>query len=257
MFKFEVPVFVHKNILKKEMLVELRDYPLQISRMMLDGCGDGVLKGTGITWSDNILKIHPGLILHGGNIYRMEEEWSTDCPATDQLTYIKVRFITMDYEKDRMGGLGDVYMNEISPENGEIELGRFRLQEGARLRTEYENFDDYQTEFDTVNRIHMPFIGEGGPGLWSELLMEYAYELLKTGTENFYDTCFAMQILGTKGKTARELIVWYVEKSVGRRVTDFSNGLLYEKLRGILRERKNGNSGFDKKQGYTKQMLLL
>lgn len=257
MFKFESPVFVHKNILKKDMLDELRDYPLQISRMILEGCDDGVLKGTEITWEDNLLKVSPGLIWHGGNIYRMEETCSINCPPVDQLTYIKVRFITMDYEKDRMGGLGDVYMNEIPPENGEIELGRFRLQEGARLRTEYENFDDYQTEFDTVNRIHMPFIGAGGPGLWSGLLVEYAYELLKTGTDNIYDTCFAMQILGAEGKIAGELIAWYVEKSVGRKITDFSNGFFYEKLRGILRERKNGNSDFEKKQGYTRQMLLL
>lgn len=257
MFKFESPVFVHKNILKKEMLDELRDYPLQISRMMLEGCGDGVLKGTEITWEDHVLSVNPGLILHGGNLYRMEEAFRIDCPASDQLTYIKVRFITMDYEKDRIGGLGDVYMDEIPPENGEIELGRFQLQEGARLRTTYENFEDYQTEFDTVNRIHMPFIGEGSPGLWAELLMEFAYELLKTGTDNLYDTCFAMQILGAKGKIARELTAWYVEKSMGRKVTDFSNGFMYEKLRGILKERQNGNSDFDRKQGHTRQMLLL
>lgn len=257
MFKFESPVFVHKNILKKDMLEELRDYPLQISRMMLEGCEDGVLKGTEITWEEGLLKVDPGLIFHGGNIYRMEERCSMNCPPADQLTYIKVRFVTMDYEKDRMGGMGDVYMDEVPPENGEIELGRFRLQEGARLRTAYENFDDYQTEFDTVNRIHMPFIGEGSPGLWPRLLMEYAYELLRTGTENIYDTCFAMQILGAKGKIAGELTAWYVEKSTKKKAGNLSNGFLYEKLREILKERKNGNSDFDTKQGHTRQMLLL
>lgn len=41
MFKFEAPVFVHKNILKKDMLEELRDYPLMVSRMMLEDSGDG------------------------------------------------------------------------------------------------------------------------------------------------------------------------------------------------------------------------
>lgn len=257
MFKFESPIFVHKNILKKDMLEELRDYPLMISRMMLADRGDGVLKGTGMTWEDNVLKVHSGLILYGGNIYRMEEECALACPYADQLTYVKVRFVTMDFEKNRMGGFGDVYLDDRPPENGEIELGRFRLQEGARLRCEYENFEDYQTEFDTVNRIHMPYICPGGTGLWPELLIEFASELLKIGAKDSYDVSFAMQVLGAKGQTAQELVVFYVEKNTGKKITDCSNQSIFEKLMQILRERKVGRSGLKRPQNNTRQMLLL
>lgn len=257
MFKFETPVFVHKNILKKNMLEELRDYPLMVSRMMLADCGNGVLKGTGITWEESVLKVRPGLILHGGNIYRMEETCSLRCPPTDQLMYVKVRFVTMDFEKDRMGGFGDVYLDDRLPENGEIELGRFRLQEGARLRCEYENFEDYQTEFDTVNRIHMPYVCPGGIGLWPELLKEFASELLKTGTEDGYDISFAMQALGSNGQISQELVSFYVEKNTGKKVIDCSNQFLFEKLVYILRERKAGSSGLKKLHNNTRQMLLL
>lgn len=257
MFKFESPVFVHKNILKKDMLEELRDYPLKISRMLFADCGDGVLKGCKITWENNILKVHPGLILYGGNIYRMEEEQSLNCPPADRLTFIKVRFVTMDYEKDRMGGIGDVYLDENPPELREIELGRFRLQEGARLRTVYENFEDYRTEFDTVNRIHMPCVCAGSVGMWPELLMEFALELMKTGTENVFDISFAMEILGAKGEVSRELVVFYVENNTGKKVTDSSGSYLYEKLLHILRERRSGGSSFHKNQGNPRQMVLL
>ena len=257
MFKFEVPVFVHKNVLKKEMLDELRDYPLQVSKMMLDGGRDGVLKGTGITWSDNTLKIQPGLILYGGNIYRMEEEWSTDCPAADQLTYIKVRFSTMGYERNRMGGMGDIYMDEKPTECGEVELGRFRLQEGARLRTEYENFDDYQTEFDTVNRIHVPYVCSGDVGLWPKLLMEYASELMSTATENIYDISYAMQVMAGNGQVAWGLTLWYVEKCMDSMLTDRSNLAVYDKLRHILRERRRGNNCLSRQPNQSRQMLLL
>lgn len=257
MFKFEAPVFVHKNILKKDMLEELRDYPLMVSRMMLEDSGDGVLKGTGITWEDSVLKVHSGLILHAGNIYRMEEACELACPPADQLTYVKVRFVTMDFERDRMGGLGDVYLDDRLPEKGEIELGRFRLQEGARLRCEYESFEDYQTEFDTVNRINMPYVCPGGTGLWPKLLLEFALELLKTGTEDGYDISFAMQALGTKGQISPELVAFYVEKNTGRKVTDCSNQFIYEKLLHILRERKAGSSGAKKLHNNTRQMLLL
>lgn len=33
MFRYEYPIFEHKNLLKKSMLDELRDYPLSLSRM--------------------------------------------------------------------------------------------------------------------------------------------------------------------------------------------------------------------------------
>lgn len=257
MFKFESPVFVHKNILKKNMLDELRDYPLAISRMMLAGYGSGVLTGTEITWEDNVLKIQPGLISYGGNIYRMENTWEMDCPPTDRLTYINVRFVTMDYERDQMGGIGEIFLSEDMAEHNGIELGRFRLQEGARLRTEYENFEDYRTEFDTVNRIHMPYICPGGTGLWPVLLEEYALELLATGTNNPYDITLAMQLLGTGGQASTKLLEWYVAGNKEQRMTRLTNGQLYDELLHILRERKTGNSGFAKPQKGTRQMILI
>ncbi len=257
MFKFASPVFVHKSILKKSMLDELRDYPLAVSRMMLAKSGSGVLTGTEITWESNILKIQPGLIVYNGNIYRMETVREMDCRPTDSLTYINVRFVTMDYERDQTGGFGEIVLSADKPEHNEIELGRFRLQEGARLRTEYENFEDYQTEFDTVNRIHMPYICAESIGLWPTLLKEYATELLAAGTDNPYDLAFAMQLLGTGGHVASQLISCYIAHNERRRVTQLTNGEAYDRLLRILRERKSGNSGYDRQQKNTRQMILI
>lgn len=257
MFKFEVPVFAHKSLLKKDMLDELRDYPLQIIRMMLKGCGDGILKGTKITWENNILKVHSGLLVHEGNIYRMEEECALPCKPTGRLTFIKISFSTMDYGKESMGGSGNIYIDESPPQKKEMEIGRFLLQKGARLRTEYENFEDYQTEFDTLNKIHAPYICQGGVGVCPEILMTYANELLKTETESPYDISFAMQVLGSQGQCAGELVEWYIEKNMGKKMEGYSNLLLYEKLKQILQERKNGNTDWGKKQGSIRQMLLL
>lgn len=142
MFRYEYPVFEHKNLLKKSMLDELRDYPLSLSRMFFAGYGDGILEGCSLRWEQDVLYLEPGLLHYHGDIYRMEEPCPLACTATDQLTYLKVRFATMDYERGKRGGMGEIQLNTIPAENGEIELGRFRLQEGARLRTVYENFED-------------------------------------------------------------------------------------------------------------------
>lgn len=257
MFRFEYPVFEHKNILKKSMLDELRDYPLVLSRMLLKEWGNGIMEGCNITWENNVLKIHPGLLRYEGNIYRLEEEYSLSCPPADQLTYIKVRFIAMEYERNYRGGLGEICLGEEAPLNSEMELGRFRLQEGARLRTAYEGFEDYQTEFDTLIRIHVPYACVGGSGLWPRLLKEYALELMDTGTENIWDISFAMQILGAEGRIAGDLVKRYVEKDACRKYTESSNVILYNRLLHILKERKSGNSGWKRPETVTRQMVLL
>ena len=240
MFKYEYPVFTHKNILKKSMLDELRDYPVVVSRMLLSRCGDGILAGCEIGWENEVLRIQPGLIHYGGHIYRMEEPYTMACAPADVLTYIKVRFVTMDYERDHMGGMGEIILSETAPEHGELELGRFRLQEGARLRTVYENFEDYQTEYDTVNRIHVPYVQADGVGLWHCLLTAYGKELLETGTEDACDISFAMQLLGQQGHVSGELVKWYVEKAGGRVMETADNEALYTGLVRILRNRRAG-----------------
>ena len=50
MFRYEYPIFEHKNLLKKSMLDELRDYPLSLSRMYFSGYGDGILEGCALSW---------------------------------------------------------------------------------------------------------------------------------------------------------------------------------------------------------------
>lgn len=257
MFKYEYPVFEHKNILKKSMLDELRDYPLILSRMYFQEYGDGILEGCALHWEKAVLRVQPGLLHREGYIYRMEESYALSCPATDQLTYVKVHFVTMDYERGRTGGIGEIILSENPPENGEMELGRFRLQEGARLRTVYENFEDYQTQYDTVNRIYVPYVQIGGAGLWPQLLMVYALELLETGTEDVYDVSFAMELLGTKGHVSPECVKWYVQKAGGLQTQKTSNEDIYGGLLRILKERRTGGKGWKRQEGGTRQMLLL
>lgn len=88
------------------MLDELRDYPLSLSRMFFAGYGDGILEGCSLRWEQDVLYLEPGLLHYHGDIYRMEEPCPLACTATDQLTYLKVRFATMDYERGKRGGMG-------------------------------------------------------------------------------------------------------------------------------------------------------
>lgn len=257
MFRYEYPVFEHKNLLKKSMLDELRDYPLSLSRMYFSTYGDGIMEGCGLSWDKNVLYLKAGLIHYDGNIYRMEEPCPLECPAAGHSVYLKVRFATMDYERGRRGGVGEILLNESPPENGEMELGRFRLQEGARLRTEYESFEDYQTEYDTVNRIHVPYVQTGGAGLWPQLLVVYAQELLETGTADVHDVGFAMTLLGNGGNVSPECVRWYVQRASGMKKGQMSNEDCYRGLLDMLRTRRNGGAEWKQQEGGRRQMILL
>lgn len=257
MFRYAYPVFEHKNLLKKSMLDELRDYPLSLSRMYFAEFGDGILEGCTLAWDKEELSLHAGLIHYGDNIYRMEETCRLECRATDELTYLKVHFATADYERGCQGGIGEVILNNIPPEQGELELGRFRLQEGAKLRTAYENFEDYRTEYDTVNRIHVPYIYAGGAGLWPQILKVYALELLETGTVDVYDVSFAMTVLGADGRAAPECVKWYVSKAGGTPERVMSNAECYKSLLDILRMKKSGGTGWKQQDSGRRQMILM
>lgn len=257
MFRYEYPIFEHKNLLKKSMLDALRDYPLSLSRMYFEGYGDGILEGCRLSWEKDVLYLGTGLLHYHGDIYRMEEPCPLECAATDQLTYLKVRFATMDYERGRRSGMGEVLLNTTPAESGEMELGRFRLQEGARLRTVYENFEDYQTEYDTVNRIHVPYAGPGGAGLWPQLLRNYATELLETGTTDAYDVSFAMTVLGAHGQAAPACIRAYLAGAGEETGEQLLNGECYQKLLRILKSRQSGSVGRKQTESVRGQMILL
>ncbi len=257
MFRYEYPIFEHKNLLKKRMLDELRDYPLQLSRMYFQEWGEGILEGCSLSWDQGMLRLEPGLIHHAGHIYRMEEPYTIDCPPTGERVYLKIRFATMDYERGRQGGVGEVLLSSGPVENGEMELGRFLLQEGARLRTVYENFEDYQTEYDTVNRIHVPYTQNGGAGLWPQILREYAAELLATGTSDVYDVSFAMMVMGAEGHVSPASVGWYIQRAGGSASGRASNGDQYRGLLRILKDRRNGSTGWKQQDNGRKQMLLL
>lgn len=257
MFRYEYPIFEHKNLLKKSMLDELRDYPLSLSRRLFAGYGDGILEGCGLRWEKDVLYLDPGLLHYQGDIYRMEEPCLLVCTATDRLTYLKVRFDIVNGERGLRGGKGEILLNTVPVEDEELELGRFRLQEGARLRTVYENFEDYQTEYDTVNRIYAPYAGPGGAGLWPQLLRVYVQELLETGTTDVYDVSFAMTVLAADGRVSPECIRWYLARSGDEVRKELSGGECYRKLLHILKLRKNGQTGWKGPEGGRGQMILL
>lgn len=257
MFHYEEPVFQKKRVLRMEMLEQLRDYPRNYLKLMYQGYSDGIVCGCRITWDSGQLEISPGILCHAGNLYFMEEPYRMECLAEDRMRYLKVQFMTPVREEGRIGGSTRIVLNDQKPDAAcEMELCRFRLQEGARLRDTYENFEDYATGYDTVNRIHVPYASYGRATLWPEILRQYAQEIFEAGGQDAYDISFAMNILANGGGIPADCVDSYLGKRLGRRETGNGNYGMYMDLQEVLRQVQTGKKHQTGEMGKQRQVIL-
>ena len=242
MFRYVYPHFEKKRLLRGEMLEQLRDYPKDFIRLSFDGYGDGVVAGCAVTWDHAVLTIHPGILLYRKRVYLMDAPYCMECGAWDAVRYLKVQFLTEERGSGHIAGNTRILLDEAAPDAAcEMELCRFRLQEGARLRDTYENFEDFSTAYDTVNLICAPFAAEGGSTLSPLLLRSFAGEMVRREGATALDLAFSMNILVSSGRVAAEGIREYLRAGTGERADE--NIEMYRGLLAMLRLREKGGTG--------------
>lgn len=257
MFKNIYPLFEPKRLLKKEMLENLRDFPRNMFGILYQDYSDGILSGCELETEDESLLIKPGIICHKGIPYLLEEPWKVPYEATGKLAYLKVRF------PDKSVGTGqDEYLSQIcleedeTDEGCELELARFKLQEGARLRDTYADFFDYNTEFDTINRIYAPYASPERSSIYPQIMRTYARTLMEYPIQNPWDYAFCMECLRIQSAIPYREIHAYLNTRLEQKKSVYSNKEIYKALGRILREA--GGSGTTEAQKETgKHRLLL
>jgi len=121
----------------------------------------------------------------------------------------------------------------------EMEICRFKLKKGAVLRTNYTDFFDRATEFDTVNTINVPYAAKGGSTLAPEILRAFADEVKNFSLES-EDYNFCLAALSGKILNSAQ-IIFYIERRLKIELPAFvTNQTLYENLCLILNEIKGG-----------------
>jgi len=244
MFKNSYPLFEEKHLLTKEMLENLRDYPRMVTDHLFSDFADGIVSGCKITWDQGELMIGSGMVWRKGKLYFLKEAFRVACGAMDSVRYLKIRFTECSQETGSITERGGIVLEDRRVDSeSEMELCRFRLQEGAKLRCEYENFEDYSTEFDTVDQIDTPYAAKGKSAMKPELLVQYAREMIKKGSFNPLDLVFAMEILAQDGRISMEGILAYLDGRMKGGAVDKAYGGesggrrgVYCKLLKILKE---------------------
>ena len=236
MFQNTYPVFEVKRLLKKEMLENLRDFPRSLFDLQYRNYSDGILTGCDMKESETGLTILPGILCHKGVPYFLDKPYPVSCSAEGKLVYMKVRFWDKAVGAGGEEFLSQVTVDEQEPDaEQELELARFKLQPGARLRTEYVDFYDYETEFDTVNRIRVPYAAPGHPGIWPQIFQSFAKELLKHPVTNPWDSAFCLSCLQLTEAMPYDAVRAYLNARLGQD-REYTNMQAYSALKSILRE---------------------
>ncbi len=258
MFRYVMPEFQAKRLLRAEMLEQLRDYPKNFLELYFQGYSGGIVCGCQIAWYHGRVEIASGIIYHAGKLYFMEKPYQVDCPAEDRVRYLKVQFLEEVHKEGKVESNTRIILDGVKPDSVyEMELCRFRLQEGAELRSSYRNFEDYATEYDTVNRIHVPFAAYGQPMIWPEILMQFAKEMLESGGSNIYDINFSMSIMANNGNIPQKYLAAYLQVRLEEKAVRDGNQNLYEGLNTILKLCKTGKSSQETCSDKTRSVILL
>lgn len=241
---YKMPMFMKGNLLTQDMLNALKEYELQISESYFAGYSDGIITGLDIQVTKGVIYIGKGIVKYQNRLFFIPDNTTVQIQPID--AWQTVRLVFGDIEITKTFAEQDMEI-EVSRntqhEEKSIEICRVRLQDGARLRSDYRNFEDMKTEFDTVNVIEAQWAAYGKESISPVILREFAKEAEKCTLGNQQDMMFVQQILNQNGKALnRELIEFYLNNRQEKKNPQYTNIEIYQGLCNVLKQIKTGKA---------------
>lgn len=254
------PAFERGRIMKKELLWALRDYSYSALQLRYQDYPNGILSGCRIRTDDENLYIAPGMIKCQDFIFlRTKEERIAYVPAE---AYVSLKFRLAEKE-----ALPDYtrYLTELALDGclergqNEIELCRFKLKKGARLRTDYKDFYDIQTEFDTVNLANATWSSVGQNTLSKEVTDCFAKKILECDKAEDKDIQFAYLLLQGKEAVDYRILTDYICRKTGGedRGGLISTEKAFHKLEDILNGIRKGAGTYGRRREETQRRMIV
>lgn len=233
-----VPVFQDAHILRRSMLEALSDYAFLANQYLYKGYADGILAGCELTTTKDAIILNEGVLLFEGQLFLVKEPMMVNYHPTNVLNVLRLKFSDVMRDANFIYREVDMLLAESGEmQKNEMELCRFTLQEGAELRYRYRDFEDRNTDYDTLNQVHAPYAAHGGSTLAPDIVRNFAEEMLDISGISDYDALFCMQILQQGNRPIPKAALKTYLKQKGKRAEDFNLGV-YLALAEILREQK-------------------
>lgn len=242
MFENNYPLFNSGRLLKIEMLEELRDFPREFFDIRLKEYSDGIISGCDIDVTDNYIIIKKGIIKYQDILYLLKEDKKIAYECNNKMMILKVKFLPQLGDHDFINYSTEIYLDEsLELKENELELCRFKLRVGAKLRVNHVDFIDLCTEYDTVNTINVPYAAYGESSLNPDILRSFGRELLECNVSEAWDISFAMTCIQSKEPIQKEIILRYLIHKLSIKMKNYSNEEIYNYLLNVLNSAKNGH----------------
>ncbi len=237
------PLFERYRILKKEYLWSLRDRSFGFMQVEYAEYADGFLTGCGISVRPDRIEIAPGLAKHRGFLYLFPEAQQVPYQPTGRFVSLKFRMQKKQVFQDYIDYTAEPFLDSnLTLGEDELELCRFKLQPGFCLRDGYKDFQDIETEFDTVNLLHATWGGLGGPALAPAITRCFARAVLDERPADPYDLQFCTLCLDRSTAVPRVLVEQYVRARLELGGEPLDNQALFRHLELILRNLRSGGN---------------
>lgn len=225
---FVKPLFQKGRVLKRESLEALRDFPAGLAKLGLSGWSDGILYGFDISYENGAVTISAGAVWHQAQIVLTQAE-TIPFYAYDQQITVCLRLYPGSYSEDFYVRQLELRLKNGGPGSNEIELGRFRLSKGARLRKDYQDLRDCRTTYNTLDLTQVPYAGPGGVTVSPVLLQVFARMVMENMQALDMDIQFALLCLGHL-PVSRECLLWYICRRMHEPFRELTHSEIYEKL---------------------------
>lgn len=236
-----IPLFTDAHILRREMLISLSDYAIEKNVLRYQGYSNGILYGCELTTTQKEIILNPGIICYEGRVYLIQETMSVSYYPTNRTMICCIQFSKEERTENFIYRESKISLvEEETLEEDMLEICRFKLQEGAKLRYEYVDFDDRCTEYDTLNTIYAPYAAKKESTISLDILQGFAKQLMKAKNRNEFDVMFSLQILNQVEPMGKEIIIAYIEYRKKETVNIKSNIEIYQYLSMILGEVEHG-----------------
>lgn len=237
------PLFREGHLLRTQMLEAFTDYSFRFGELLYTGYANGIISGCQLTTTEDTIIVHPGLVLFFGKVFYIKEPTPVSYAPTDELRILKLHYLGEEQTESMIRYEMELSLEEDSTQKeGQIEMCRFTLQQGAYLRCQYQNFEDWGTAYDTLNMVHVPYAAPGHSTLNPDLLRTFAKEMLTHTLENQMDIGFCLDTLSRGGVVCPEALTAYIGLHNGMSAVKEDNQEIYNGLLEILREVRSGGS---------------
>lgn len=258
MFQNNYPLFNSGRLLKIDMLKELRDFPREFFDARLKEYSNGIISGCDIDVTDNYVVIQKGIIKYQDILYLLKEDKKIAYECNNKMIILKVKFLPQLSDHDFINYSTEIYLDEnLELKENELELCRFKLRIGAKLRVNHVDFNDLCTEYDTVNTINVPYAAYGESSLNPDILRQFGRELLRCNVSEAWDISFGMICVQSKDPIEKEIITNYLVYKLDIEIKDYSNEKLYYYLLDVLNRVKDGQDVSGRKRnGRFKKIII-